>query len=127
MKRRGKSLAEVVRRDRPPGSGLGLAVQQAHRDAVAGGCVPNTARPVGDPAPDVAWILGDKLDLAGCDVSAVGVENPRIAPVHLEQYLVRLVLQVVHEPTLYALERREIDRPRAVGLNRVEALVFIAA
>ncbi|AEK60531.1 hypothetical protein CFU_0697 [Collimonas fungivorans Ter331] len=106
---------------------FGGAVQQAGVDAVGSGGGPDLAVVVGDPALDVAGILGHKLFGAALDVDAVDVEHFRIALVVADQDFILVVFQVVDDLGAHLGVGRKVFQALAVAAHRHHVEIFIAA
>ena len=106
---------------------LRRAVEQAGVDAVrlVGDAEPAVV--VGQPAGDVAGVLGNLREFPRGQLTPVDVEDLGIAPVHLQQHMIRVLLQVVQHPGSDAVERREVPRCLALDVRQVDVEVLVPA
>src|SRR5207245_3314027 len=81
---------------------------------------------VGDPAGDIAEVLGDQSELAGPEVDPVGIEDLRVALVQGDDHLVVVVEAGIDYVAADLLERRMVDEVLAVGADRDDVIVLVA-
>ena len=96
-------------------------------DAVGGDRKPDAAGMIGDPAGDVAGILRQQRQFLAVEIDPIDVEHFRVAPVQRDQDFVVILVAVVDDHRPHFVERREVDKVSAVGVdcNKVKILVAL--
>ena len=63
---------------------------------------------VGNPAGDITRIFGDHIGFTGFSVQAVNIEDLRVAFIHADKNIGRVVIQIIYQMDPYAVERRQV-------------------